>query len=135
MARVFTGPGTLIDAVVRAVILPVAAIIPFLVRTGLLFILFALLWVALVGSMVLQPAALTAAWTFLGGLSLPVQALAWLLFLPVTAGLWAWNTDWPLVVRVLLVLGLAGWNLLVFLPRRGRDSAALDPTPSTPVVS
>jgi hypothetical protein len=33
------------------------------------------------------------------------------------AGLWIWESTLPLVIRLLLVLGVAGWNLLVFLPR------------------
>ena len=37
--------------------------------------------------------------------------------LPVMFGLWAWETTWPLIVRVSLVIAVAGWNLLVFLPR------------------
>jgi hypothetical protein len=30
-----------------------------------------------------------------------------------------WQTirGWPLVVRLVLVVGLGGWNLLMFLPR------------------
>jgi hypothetical protein len=28
-----------------------------------------------------------------------------------------WETTWPFVVRIILVLGVAGWNLLVFLPK------------------
>jgi hypothetical protein len=30
---------------------------------------------------------------------------------------WVWETSWPLVVRLLVVFGVAGWNLLVFLPK------------------
>ena len=41
----------------------------------------------------------------------------WLLFLPVMIGLWIWETTWPLLVRLVLVIGIAGWNLLIFLPR------------------
>ena len=44
-------------------------------------------------------------------------AVAWVLLLPVMVGLWVWETSWPLVVRILVIAGLAGWNLLVFLPR------------------
>jgi len=29
-------------------------------------------------------------------------------------GLWIWETSWPFVLRVVLVAGLAGWNLLIF---------------------
>jgi hypothetical protein len=46
-----------------------------------------------------------------------VQAVVWLLFLPVAAGLWIWETTWPMLLRLLLIAGIAGWNLLVFLPR------------------
>jgi ABC-type amino acid transport system permease subunit len=61
--------------------------------------------------------SLDQAWTWIRGLPLLVQILAWLLFLPVMAGLWVWETTWPVLVRVVLILGLAGWNLLVFLPK------------------
>jgi hypothetical protein len=33
------------------------------------------------------------------------------------AGLWVWETTWPVVVRLLIVTGLAGWSLYMFLPR------------------
>jgi hypothetical protein len=136
MSRVFSLPAILLDALVRAVILPVVAVIPFLVRTGLLFGVFALLWATLLVSLALQPAALGVVWGWVGALPLPAQALLWLLFLPLTAGLWAWHADWPLAVRVLLVLSLAGWNLLVFLPRRDVDPAGRrDAIASVPTVS
>ncbi len=32
-------------------------------------------------------------------------------------GLWVWETSWPIVVRLVLVVGVAGWNLLMFLPK------------------
>jgi hypothetical protein len=35
----------------------------------------------------------------------------------VVAGLWVWETTWPFIVRVVLVAGLAWWNLFMFLPR------------------
>ncbi|HXI46063.1 MAG TPA: hypothetical protein VNH13_07165, partial [Candidatus Acidoferrales bacterium] len=57
------------------------------------------------------------AWEWIRSLPLLVQAVVWLLFLPVTAGMWVWESAWPLIVRVVLVVGLAGFNILVFLPR------------------
>jgi len=107
-----------IDLVVGRVIVPVTSVIPFLVRTGLLLAGFAALWLAFLAAMVMQPATLADTWQALGALPLPLQALAWLLFLPLTAGLWVWATDWPLIVRVVVVLGIAGWNVLVLIPRR-----------------
>jgi hypothetical protein len=45
------------------------------------------------------------------------QGVVWLLFLPLVVGLWIWETTWPLVARLALIVGIAGWNLIVFLPR------------------
>jgi len=64
-----------------------------------------------------EAAKVHAAGLIIRDLPLIVQAVAWLLFLPVMVGLWVWETTWPLIVRLLVVLGLAGWNLLVFLPK------------------
>ena len=108
----------IIDRLVRWVIVPITGVIRVLVRTGMLFLLFAALWAAFLLAIVLDPAALGAAWATIAGLPLPLQALAWLVFLPLMGGLWVWQTDWPLVVRLVVVAGIAGWNLLVFLPRR-----------------
>jgi hypothetical protein len=46
-----------------------------------------------------------------------VQGLVWLLFLPVVVALWIWETTWPIILRLILVAGLAGWSLMIFLPR------------------
>jgi hypothetical protein len=113
-----------IDLVVGRVIIPVTAVIPFLVRTGLLLAGFAALWLAFLAAMIVQPTALDEAWRTLGSLALPVQALAWLLFLPLTGGLWVWSTDWPTLVRVAVVVAIATWNLVVFIPRRETVAAA-----------
>ena len=118
MDRLFSTLDAAIGGVVRWIILPVTGVIPFLVRTGLLFAGFALLWAVLVGAMVLRPDALDAAWAWLTSQLLPVQAVLWLLFLPLTGALWAWSFDWPLIVRVAIVLGIAAWNLLTFRPQR-----------------
>lgn len=113
-----------IDGMVRVVVLPVTGIVPWLVRTGLLFAAFAALWVVFLAALVIDASMAMAARGTLDALPLPVQALAWLLFLPLTAALWAWTSDWPLVVRFAIVIGLAAWNLLTFLPPRGTAAAA-----------
>lgn len=113
------------DRLVRWVILPVTGVVPFLVRTGLLFAGFAALWLGFLLALVLDPTALDTARRSLESLPLLVQALAWLLFLPLTAALWTYGTDWPLVVRLVLIAGIAGWNILTFLPRRASAPAAV----------
>jgi hypothetical protein len=106
-----------IDLLVGKVIIPVTSVVPVLVRTGLLLAGFAALWLAFLVAMAVQPAALDDTWRTVGGLPLIAQGIAWLLFLPQMAGLWVWATDWPLAARVVVILGLAAWNVLVFIPR------------------
>jgi hypothetical protein len=88
-----------------------------LAESGILFAAFALIWVAFGLALVLSQGSLDQAWAAIRDLPLIVQALVWLLFLPVMLGLWIWESGWPIVVRLVLVAGIAGWNLLVFLPR------------------
>lgn len=91
---------------------------------GVLFGVFALIWVAFGIGLVVSQGSIDQAWHTIRGLPLLVQLVAWLLFLPVMAGLWIWETSWPLVVRLALVLSIAGWNLLVFLPKAGQAAGA-----------
>jgi len=86
-------------------------------ESGLLFGLFAVLWLAFGIGLLASQGSVDAVWNWLRSLPLLVQGLVWLLFLPVAVGLWIWESSWPLVVRLALVIGVAGWNLLVFLPR------------------
>lgn len=116
--------GGAVDRFVRWVIVPVTAVIPVLLRSGLLFLAFAALWLGFLAALVADPGTLDAAWHAIGGLPLVVQGIAWLLFLPLAGGLWIWTTDWPMLLRVALIVGIAGWNLLVFLPRRETTSVA-----------
>jgi hypothetical protein len=120
-----TAIGGGVDRFVRWVILPVTGVIPVLVRTGLLFLGFAALWLAFFAALVTAPATLDAAWAAIGSLPLVLQGIVWLLFLPLVGGLWIWTSDWSLVVRVALVVGIAGWNLLVFIPRRETTATAV----------
>jgi ABC-type amino acid transport system permease subunit len=91
--------------------------VAWLAETGVLFGVFALVWIALGVGLIWSQGSIDQAWESIRGLPLIIQALVWLLFLPVMIGLWIWETTWPLLVRLILVIGIAGWNLLVFLPR------------------
>lgn len=89
----------------------------WLAETGVLFLIFALMWVAFGAALIASQGSLDAAWAYVRELPLMVQGIVWLLFLPVMLGLWIWETTWPIILRLLLVVGIAGWNLMVFLPR------------------
>jgi hypothetical protein len=91
--------------------------IGWLADHGVLFGVFAVLWLAFGVGLVLSQGTVHGAWETIRGLPLLVQGVVWVLFLPVMIGLWVWETTWPLVVRLVLIFGIAGWNLLVFLPR------------------
>ena len=93
--------------------------IGWLADHGVLFALFALIWLALGTIAVLNPSAIDDIWQQIGAQSIVVQLLLWLLFLPVMAGLWVWQTDWPDVLRVVVVVSLAAFTLLVMRPARG----------------
>ena len=89
----------------------------FLAEIGVLFVIFAIIWLAFGAALVWSQGSLDAAWQWVRSLPLIVQGLVWLLFLPVMIGLWVWETTWPLVLRLFVIVGIAGWNLIVFLPR------------------
>ena len=91
--------------------------IGFMADHWILFGIFAVLWAAFGVALVASQGSLDSAWAWIGSLPWLLQGLVWLLFLPVMAGMWVWQSTWPLLVRLVLVTSLAGWNLLVLLPR------------------
>jgi ABC-type amino acid transport system permease subunit len=97
--------------------------VAWMAQSGVLFAVFAIIWVAFAVGLIWSQGSLDEAWQAIRSMPLIVQVAVWVLFLPVMAGLWVWETSWPLVVRLVLVIGLAGWNLLMFLPRTAAASA------------
>jgi hypothetical protein len=89
----------------------------WMAENGVLFLVFALLWFAFAAALIASQGSLDQAWAAIRELPLVIQVVVWILFLPVVAGLWVWETTWPLIVRLVLVVGLAGWNLFMFLPK------------------
>jgi hypothetical protein len=106
-----------IDTVINWTVVPFANAIPGLVASGVFFAVFALLWIAFGVGLIWSQGSLDSAWQWIRDLPLIAQAVVWVLFLPVVAGLWVWETTWPFIVRLVLVAGLAWWNLFMFLPR------------------
>lgn len=108
------------ETIIEAVASGLGNSIGWAAETGLLFVAFALLWGVFGVALAISQGSVDAAWTWVRSLPWVLQGVVWVLFLPVMAGLWIWETTWPVVLRLLLVGGLAAWNLLVFLPRAVR---------------
>lgn len=80
------------------------------------FVLFAALWVGFAYALITSQGSLDAAWRWITSQHLIVQGVVWLLFLPVVAGLWIWESGWSTAVRLLLVAGIGFFNLYLFFP-------------------
>ena len=91
--------------------------VAWMAENGTLFALFAIIWVVFAAGLIFSQGSIDQAWQTIRDLPLIVQIVIWVLFLPVMIGLWIWETSWPLVVRLALLVGVAGWNLFMFLPR------------------
>lgn len=91
--------------------------IGWLADHGVLFAVFAVLWVGFIAALVVSHGSLDQAWDTLRSWPPAIQAVVWLLFLPVVGGLWVWETAWPFLTRIIVVLALAWFNLIVLLPK------------------
>src|SRR3954469_15130312 len=60
---------------------------------GVLFGLFAILWVAFGAALIWSQGSVDQAWATINGLPLILRLIVWVLFLPVMAGLWVWETS------------------------------------------
>lgn len=105
------------ERVIEAVAGGLGGSVGWLAESGVLFVAFAIIWVAFGVGLVASQGTVDQAWAAIRELPLVVQAVVWVLFLPVMVGLWIWESSWPLLVRLLLVVGIAGWNLLIFMPK------------------
>jgi hypothetical protein len=81
------------------------------------WLLFVVLWIAFATALAFSPATLDQTWHRLRQVSLIVQALIWLLFLPITLGLWIWQRAWAAPIRLVLLAAVAAWNVFLFFPR------------------
>jgi hypothetical protein len=111
------GRKNLMERIIETVASGLGNSVAFMAETGILFAVFAAIWIAFGAGLIWSQGSVDAAWEWLRALPLIPQAALWLLFLPVVVGLWVWETTWPLALRLLVVIGIGGWNLFMFLPR------------------
>jgi hypothetical protein len=83
------------------------------------WILFTALWAAFFATLLTSQGTLSDLWHQIRDLPLVVQGVLWLLFLPLMAGGAIWDASWPSVVRLILIVGIAGFNVYLFFPWKG----------------
>jgi hypothetical protein len=74
--------------------------------------IFAILWVGFAIALVVNREWLDLLWNWVRALPSVAQIIVWVLFLPITVGLWIWESSWPALVRLLAFAGIVAWNLL-----------------------
>lgn len=82
------------------------------------FAILTVLWLGFAAALIFNQDMLDTAWQVLRDLPFIVQAVVWLLILPVAAGLWIWEISWPLWLRLVLVIGLGWVTVYTFFPKR-----------------
>jgi ABC-type amino acid transport system permease subunit len=82
-----------------------------------IWLLFTALWTILLAALALRRPAVDDAIASVRATPLLVQALLWVLFLPIAIGLWIWRRTWAAPVRLVLVVAFAAWNVFLFFPR------------------
>lgn len=91
------------------------------------FAVLSLLWLAFGAALLFNRELLDTTWQLFRTWPLIVQLLVGLLVLPVVAGLWIWETSWPLLLRLILVIGLAWATVYTFFPRKTSRQATVSP--------
>lgn len=87
------------------------------------FIILTVLWLGFGAALLVNRQLLDTTWQIFMGLPLVAQGVTGLLVLPVIVGLWIWETSWPILLRLVLVAGLAWATVYVFFPRNLRQDA------------
>jgi len=82
------------------------------------FAVLSLLWLAFVAALLFNRMALDTVWHSFRSWPMVAQILVGLLVLPVVIGLWVWETSWPILLRLVLVIGLAAVTVYTFLPKK-----------------
>jgi hypothetical protein len=74
--------------------------------------IFMVLWVGFAIALTVNREWLGMLWEYVRGLPLLAEIIVWVLFLPITVGLWIWESSWPALTRWLGFAGIVGWTLL-----------------------
>ena len=73
---------------------------------------FVVLWVGCVTALVVNREWLDVLWNWVQALPLVPKTIIWLIFTPITVGLWIWESSWPILGRLVGFTGIVAWTLL-----------------------
>jgi hypothetical protein len=105
---------------------------------GALFGIFLILWFAFGAALIFNQGALDGVWQWLTGVPIILQVILWVVFLPITVGLWIWESDWDLWLRLLTIIVIAVVNISVMSPKPAKgqkgdtDHVDMDDEPRVP---
>jgi hypothetical protein len=87
-------------------------------------VIFVILWVGFAIALVVNPEWLDLLWEWVQALPIVLKIIVWVLFLPITVGLWIWGSDWSVFEKLLAFAGIVGWTLLAIssVPRAWRQT-------------
>ena len=75
-------------------------------------LVFVVLWAGFVSALVVNPMWLDILWDWVQALPFATKIIVWVLFLPIMATLWIWESDWTNLARLLGYGGIIAWTLL-----------------------
>ena len=75
-------------------------------------VILAMLWVGFAVALVVNREWLDWLWDWVRALPSVTETLVWVFFLPITLGLWIWQSSWPTFVRLLAFAGIVVWTLV-----------------------
>ena len=75
-------------------------------------VIFAVLWVGFAVALIVNREWLDMLWNWVQALPLLPKIIIWALILPIMVGLWIWESSWPLLGRVVGLIGIVGWTLI-----------------------
>ncbi len=87
------------------------------------FTILTVLWITFGAALIFNREFLDTVWHAFRAWPLVLQVIVGLLVLPVSVGLWVWETTWPLLLRLILVIGLAWVTIYTFFPRKTSPKA------------
>ena len=74
--------------------------------------IFVVLWVGFVIALVANREWLDVLWNWAQTLPLVPKIIVWMVFLPIMAGLWIWESSWPALGRLVGFAGIVAWTLV-----------------------